>query len=806
MSDALSHVARRLAATGTDLGAAMALLANNGVTLLAAEGAVVARIEGDQFRVEAAAGSLMPMVGFQAPLTGSLAADALARGHAVLVNEVSGDARVDVHFLTPFNPRHVAIAPLVAGHDPSGFLLVLNSERGGFTISDSMVLQRLADFGAIALVQVTGCRHAEAAAFDEACLSHVVREMNQSLELERVVSLVARHAARVTDARGARVMLVEAAGLSIVAAVGDAADAVGTTVDPAGQFAQRAIEHLSGTRTSDLRSYADAWQRAPGGYGASDSDGRPNGLAVPLIVGSRAIGAISVFGNESRDFDERDQSVLQSLADHAAIAVENARLYRAAAYMARHANVLAASARALAVNPTPEAVMAGISRVACTALGADGFSVFLANPATRRVDLAHTEGVGTGIINWTPNRFWSMAAGEVTASGMPRYVSDAESLYHTLSPTELSAYRAAHMRSIAFLPLPTDGAQHGVLVLRFLTRHPFDDAERHLLTDFATQVAVAIRSAQLAEAERASRDREGALKESMHQTEKLAALGELVAGVAHELNNPLTGISTFAQLLLEDPLSEEQTESVREIKREADRAVGVIRELLTFSRKTGPRLIAVDLNALVQHTLRLRAYSLQSAGIEVRTQLDPIPPTAIGDDQRLQQVLLNLVVNAEYAMHRAPTRVLTMRTSRQTISGMPRVVIDVVDTGTGMTPDVLPHIFEPFFTTKPVGVGTGLGLSVSHAIVQAHGGTIDAQSTPAVGTTFTMALPEYIASTNSRALASPSAATALLSSSAARITSAPDTDAPPPAAPAATPEAPRSAQTPSSTKHRHVDR
>jgi two-component system NtrC family sensor kinase len=302
------------------------------------------------------------------------------------------------------------------------------------------------------------------------------------------------------------------------------------------------------------------------------------------------------------------------------------------------------------------------------------------------------------------------------------------------------------MRSIAFVPLPTDGAQRGVLVLRFLSHHRFDDAERQLLTDFATQVAVAIRNAQLAEAERAGRDREGALKESMHQTEKLAALGELVAGVAHELNNPLTGISTFAQLLLEDTLSEEQAESVREIKREADRAVGVIRELLTFSRKTGPRLIAVDLNALVEHTVRLRAYSLQSAGIEVRTELDQIPPVAIGDDQRLQQVLLNLVVNAEYAMHRAATRVLTIRTRRETIGGLARVVIDVVDTGTGMTPDVLTHVFEPFFTTKPAGVGTGLGLSVSYTIVQAHGGTIDVRSTPGERTTFTVALPEYIPS------------------------------------------------------------
>jgi signal transduction histidine kinase len=743
-SDALSHVARRLAAAGTDIGSAFALLATNSLTLLEAEGALIARIEGEHFRVEAAAGSLVPMVGFHAPLAGSLAADALARGSAIALSNAGSDVRVDVHFLAPFAPRHVAIAPLVTGHEPCGFLLVLNSEHGAFTFADIVTLQRLADFGAIALVQVAGSRHAEAAAVDTAILSSVVREMNQSLELERVVALVARHAARLTEARGARVLLVEAAGLSIVATVGDGTDAVGTVVDPAGQFAQEAIEHLAGVRTSDLRPYADVWARSS----TSDTDGdegRPNGLAVPLLVGGRAIGAVVVFGNESRDFDERDQSVLQSLADHAAIAVENARLYRAAANMARHANVLAAAARALAVGQTPEALMAGISRVACTALGADGFSVFLANPITRRVDLAHSEGIGSTIINWTPNRFWSMAVGEVTASGAPLYAGDAESLYHTLSPEETAAFRAAHLHSLAFLPLPSDSAQRGVLVLRFTVRHRFDDSERRMLTDFATQVAVAIRSAQLAEAERASRDREGAMKESMHQTEKLAALGELVAGVAHELNNPLTGISTFAQLLLEESLPDDQMESVREIKREADRAVGVIRELLSFSRKTGPRLAAVDLNALVNHTLRLRSYSLQSAGIEVRAECDANPPLAIGDDQRLQQVVLNLVVNAEYAMQRSAARVLTVGTARRVIGGLARVAIDVTDTGTGMTPEVLSHIFEPFFTTKPAGVGTGLGLSVSYTIIQAHGGTIDVRSTPGVGTTFTIALPEYIA-------------------------------------------------------------
>ncbi len=225
--------------------------------------------------------------------------------------------------------------------------------------------------------------------------------------------------------------------------------------------------------------------------------------------------------------------------------------------------------------------------------------------------------------------------------------------------------------------------------------------------------------------------------ETLRQTEKLAALGELVAGVAHELNNPLTGVSAFAQLLLEDELTEDQLESVRLIKRESDRAVGVIRDLLVFSRKTGPRDVVVDVNALVLHTVRLRAYGLKSAGIELETDLACDLPGARGDDQKLQQVLLNLVVNAEYAMQRAPERRLKIRTRLADTS----LEISVSDTGSGMSAETQQHIFEPFFTTKPAGVGTGLGLSVSYGIVQAHGGTITVDSAPGRGTTFCITLP-----------------------------------------------------------------
>lgn len=225
------------------------------------------------------------------------------------------------------------------------------------------------------------------------------------------------------------------------------------------------------------------------------------------------------------------------------------------------------------------------------------------------------------------------------------------------------------------------------------------------------------------------------MRTRLAETERLAAVGELVAGVAHEVNNPLCTISAFAQLLERDPaLSAEQRESVEAICAETLRASQVLRDLLTFARRSESETATIALNDLIERTMRLRAYELSTMGVTATCDLAPDLPLVQGDPRQLQQVLLNLVVNASQAMESGGGSLrIASRADRD------GVAVEVTDTGPGIPPDVRPHVFEPFFTTKRQG--TGLGLSVSYGIVAAHGGRISVARTGPDGTTFRVVLP-----------------------------------------------------------------
>jgi len=232
------------------------------------------------------------------------------------------------------------------------------------------------------------------------------------------------------------------------------------------------------------------------------------------------------------------------------------------------------------------------------------------------------------------------------------------------------------------------------------------------------------------------------LRQQMLQAQKLSALGELVAGVAHELNNPLTGILGFSHLLLRKGPDAHVREDLEKIANEARRAARIVRNLSAFARRPAhPGLVrrSVDVGAILGKTIELRAYQLRVQGIEVEVQVaDDLPRTAADPDE-LQQVFLNLINNAEQAMagQKSPKR-LTLRGFRRENGA---IGLEFRDTGPGLPDELRDRIFDPFFTTKESGRGTGLGLSVCYGIIRGHGGTIAASGNPDGGAVLTIELP-----------------------------------------------------------------
>jgi two-component system NtrC family sensor kinase len=250
------------------------------------------------------------------------------------------------------------------------------------------------------------------------------------------------------------------------------------------------------------------------------------------------------------------------------------------------------------------------------------------------------------------------------------------------------------------------------------------------------------------------------------ESDRLAAVGELVAGVAHEVNNPLSSISAFAQLLLRDgSLTQPQRESIEVIRAETMRASQVVKDLLAFARRSEPQQAPLDLNGVVSRTLRMRQYQFSEAAVRAMPQLADSLPSVMGDARQLQQVCLNLLTNAVQAMSPRGGGILQVRT----FAAEGTVCLEVTDTGPGILPEARAHIFEPFFTTKKEGEGTGLGLSVSYGIVTAHGGTIEVVDTGAHGTTFRVSLPAAAAAASAQEAARDAAAPLTLRSPLAGI-------------------------------------
>src|SRR5207248_2818904 len=228
------------------------------------------------------------------------------------------------------------------------------------------------------------------------------------------------------------------------------------------------------------------------------------------------------------------------------------------------------------------------------------------------------------------------------------------------------------------------------------------------------------------------------LEEQLQISDKMASIGLLAAGVAHEVNTPLTGISSYTQMLLEgaDP-KDPKTPLLEKIERQTFRAAKIVNGLLNLSRPgtQGGERVHVDLNAVIGDVFELLEHQLEVAKIKVRRELCDGQVTVLGIEHQLQQVFLNLFLNARDAMPRGGWLSVTTRVDGD------RAMAEIADTGSGIPAEHLARIYDPFFTTKTIARGTGLGLSITYGIVREHDGTIQCDSAVGQGTRFRLALP-----------------------------------------------------------------
>jgi C4-dicarboxylate-specific signal transduction histidine kinase len=334
-----------------------------------------------------------------------------------------------------------------------------------------------------------------------------------------------------------------------------------------------------------------------------------------------------------------------------------------------------------------------------------------------------------GNMPWSPPELLEHNSyiGQLAASLSPVHIPDqaAHELYRRGDPYLLTSVKGG-VRTALFVPMVKDEQVIGVLIVGRMYVQPFTDKQIELVTDFAAQATIALESTRR---ERQYREAQTALAHA----NRIATIGQITASIAHELNQPLAALAlqggTALRWLAREPPApgiDEARSSVEHMIKDADRATHIIGGLRDLTKKNAPRAEVVDLNEAIAEVIALTSSEAVESGVLVSTRLAPELPRVHGDRVQLQQVMLNLIINAIQAMSSIGEGARKLQISINAAPSEGGVCIEVRDTGPGLRPESLPRIFEPFYTTKPDGMG--MGLSICRSIIEAHGGRLWATS------------------------------------------------------------------------------
>ena len=555
----------------------------------------------------------------------------------------------------------------------------------------------------------------------------------------------------------------------------------GGTIPPAPETSLGQVLRTKQTaHVADVAATRAYLQRHPATVQAVELGGVRTAVSVPLVKDNELVGIIAIFRQEVRPFTDKQVALLTSFAAQAVIAIENTRLLselrESLEQQTATADVLKVISRSTFDLQTVLNTLIELAANLCEAdlgyIGRPNDNGYFRAEASYRFSPALKD-----IVERTP---WK--AGRESTIGrvllerapihIPDVVTDPE--YRMVEVQKIGGYR-----SNLGVPLLREGTLIGVLVLARNSVRPFTDRQIELVTTFADQAVIAIENVRLFESVEA-RTREPAksledlrsAQDRLVQTEKLASLGQLTAGIAHEIKNPLNFVNNFSGVSVElidelrvalgsghldNKLREEINEitdtlqgNLDKVVQHGKRADAIVKNMLLHSRQGSGEHRPVEINALVEESLNLAYHGAraekQGFEISLERSFDPAAGQADVFPQEITRALLNLISNGFYAATKRKTEA-NGRNYEPTLAAATKnlgdsVEIRIRDNGTGISPEVKQKLFNPFFTTKPAGEGTGLGLSISHdIIVKQHGGSIEVDTKPGEFTEFRIVLP-----------------------------------------------------------------
>ncbi|MBN2552337.1 MAG: GAF domain-containing protein [Spirochaetales bacterium] len=650
----------------------------------------------------------------------------------------------------------VLASPLIIAGELSGLLLLLRiSEDRPFSSGDARFIQILST-ALSARMENLRLRQLDRDVRDEVeAVQRTSSTLTASLELPTVLDSILASAHELVPADLAHIFLYDGKQLSFGAASGQDGRWDEPFAEPRREgLTYRVAETGKPIVVEDIRTHPL--------YRDSPKKWRGSIVGLPLEVKQRIVGVMNISRFESQPFNDEELRILEMLADQAAIAIENARLYQAERTQRRHIEAMQSAVASLSQSLDLREVLDRLLTELRKVIPYDSASVMLVEGSSLRVvagrDLPGDAAIGKEYPLTEIER-------EIEQSGRPFILVDAaaDARFHGWGNT-------AYVRGWMSVPLLGRAGLIGCLTIDSRKLGAYSDEEADLAMSFAHQAAIAVENAQL---HQNVKDQLGALQASqvkLVQSEKMAAIGKLVAGVAHELNNPLTAIIGIAQLLQTGKVDSRVRQDLEKLVAEAHRAGKIVRSLLDFSRQKRPERGPVLVDDVLDSTLKILGYELQSRNVECRVELAGNLPATMADANQLQQVFVNLICNAYEAMFEANGGGLLTVTSelvgidqtsrgsrvdgdastgagaagagmrgRRPVDRLIRVCIG--DDGPGIPEEVQPRVFDPFFTTKSPGKGTGLGLSVCHGIIGEHGGQIWLESRPGEGTRFYVQIP-----------------------------------------------------------------